>query len=149
MRWLGPVLLLASAAVAFAQEPGPQPKQQPEQSEQPAVVERQVKGRAGRTIRLLTITNVRADCTSGPLPTVRLATAPKHGRVAVQRGKYTATNRRQCLAVEAPALVALYRPAAGFDGTDVVTLEIRFDGKPPQLRRYTISVTKVDDGSQI
>ncbi len=141
-------LLLGSAMAALAQEPAPEePKQQ--QTEQVDVVDRQVKGRAGRNIRLVTITNVRPDCTSGPLPTVRLATPPKNGRVVVQRIQYTATNRRQCLAAQVPALLALYRSAGDFEGTDVATLEIRFEGKQPQLRRYTIGVTKIDDGSSI
>ena len=67
------VVLLGLATVAFAQEPAPPPKSSPEDME---VVERQAKGRAGRNIRLVVITNVRRDCTSGPLPTIRLATPP-------------------------------------------------------------------------
>ena len=138
------VVLLGLATVAFAQEPAPPPKSSPEDME---VVERQAKGRAGRNIRLVVITNVRRDCTSGPLPTIRLATPPKNGKVTVQRMRYGATNLRQCLAAEVPALVAFYRSAGDFEGSDTVTLEIRFEGKPPQLRRYTISVTRVDNSN--
>src|SRR5687767_12057805 len=96
------VVLLGLATAALAQEPAPLPKPSPDQTE---VVERQAKGRAGRNIRLVVITNVRSDCTSGPLPTVRLATPPKNGKVTVQRMRYGATNLRQCLAAEVPALV--------------------------------------------
>jgi hypothetical protein len=145
MQRLAWIILLVLATAAAAQEGAPPPKP----SDEPAVVERQVRGRAGRTIRLVVITNVRPDCTSGPLPTVRLESAPKHGRVTVQRGRYTATNVRQCLATEVPALIAVYRSAEDFEGSDTVTLELRFEGRPPQLRRYTLLVTKVDDGSRI
>ena len=72
---------------------------------------------------------------------MRLATAPKNGRVVVRRVRYTATNRQQCLAAQVPALVALYRSTNDFEGTDIATLEIRFEGRQPQFRRYTIAVT--------
>ena len=44
-----------------------------------------VKGTAGRDIRVLVLTNVRPDCTSGPLPTVRLVTPPANGKITVRR----------------------------------------------------------------
>src|SRR5688500_7762993 len=111
------VILLGLATEALAQEPAPPPKE----SAQTPVVERQVKARAGRAVRLLTITNVRPDCSSGPMPTVRLEIPPKHGKIAMQRIRYTATNRRECLAAEVPALVALYQSSAEFEGSDSVT----------------------------
>jgi hypothetical protein len=145
MKLLAAILVLAGLATPpLAQESTPPPKPSPNEAEP---VDRQAKGRAGRNIRLLVVTNVRSDCTSGPLPTIRLAAEPKNGRVTVQRVRYGATNMRQCLAAEVPALVAFYRSAADFEGSDTATLEIRFEGKPPQLRRYTISVTRVDNSN--
>ena len=42
----------------------------------------------------------------------------------------TATNYKQCLALEVPAFVAFYRSRADFVGVDVLTLEVKFpDGK--------------------
>ena len=83
------------------------------------------------------------------MPTVRLETPPKHGKVVMQRGRHTTLNQRHCLAAEVPALAAVYQSTPDFEGSDIVTLEIRLEGKPPQLRRYTITVTKIDDGSKI
>ena len=60
-----------------------------------------------------------------------------------------ATNVRQCLALEVPALVAIYRSAPDFEGSDTVTVEIRPAEGAPQLRRFTISVTKADPGRSI
>jgi hypothetical protein len=144
------VVLMGLAPMALAQQSAPAQDTTPPSKPSPdatEVIDRQTKGRAGRNIRLVVITNVRSDCTSGPLPTVRLATPPKNGKVTVQRVRYGATNLRQCLAAEVPALVAFYRSANDFEGSDTATLEIRFEGKPPQLRRYTISVTRVDNSN--
>jgi hypothetical protein len=113
------------------------------------LIEREVKGRAGRDIRVVILTNVRPDCSSGPLPTVRLVAAPTNGKITVRRARLRATNVRQCLAIEVPALVALYRSPADFQGSDTLVLEIRPAEGTPQLRRVTINVTKTDDGSKI
>jgi hypothetical protein len=113
------------------------------------LVDREVRGRSGRDIRVLILTNVRPDCSSGPLPIVRLVAPPAHGKIAVRRGRFRATNVRQCLAIEVPALVAIYRSAPDFEGSDTVIVEIRPEQGTPQLRRVTIKVTKVDDGSNI
>ena len=113
------------------------------------IVDRNVKGRTGRDIRLIILTNLRPDCTSGPMPTVRLIAAPKNGKVTVRRARLKATNVRQCLAIEVPALIAIYRSAAGFEGADTAILEVRpFEGKP-QLRRFQIGITDSDPRKSI
>ena len=88
------------------------------------VVERQLKGAPGRDVRAGVFTDIRPDCTSGPLPAIRLATPPAHGSVTVRRGTLKATNIKQCLALEVPAFVAFYRAAADYSGADVFELEI-------------------------
>jgi len=82
------------------------------------VVERQLKAAPGRDVRVGVFTDIRPDCTSGPLPAIRLATPPAHGSVNVKRGTLKATNIKQCLAIEVPAFVAFYRAAAGYSGAD-------------------------------
>ena len=67
------------------------------------VVERQLKAAPGRDVRVGVFTDIRPDCTSGPLPAIRLATPPAHGSVNVKRGTLKATNFKQCLAAEVPA----------------------------------------------
>jgi hypothetical protein len=113
------------------------------------LVDRNLKGQAGRDIRLIILTNLRPDCTSGPLPTVRLIAAPKNGKVTVRRARLKATNVRQCLAIEVPALIAIYRSASGFEGADSAILEVRpFEAKP-QLRRFHIGITGSDPRKNI
>ena len=102
---------------------------------------------AGRDIRVLVLTNVKPDCTSGPLPTVRLVTPPANGKITVRRIRLNATNVRQCLSLEIPALVALYRSAPEFEGNDTVTVEIRPNEGAPHVHRITINVTKADPGA--
>ena len=59
---------------------------------------------------------------------IQLISAPEHGTVAVKQGKVTATNYKQCLAVEVPAFIAFYRSRADFAGVDVITLEVKYPG---------------------
>jgi hypothetical protein len=142
MKLLGSILLLTFglAAGALAQEAA-QGSQTPSGA-QPPIQEHEIKGQAGRDIRVLVLTNVRPDCTSGPLPTVRLVTPPANGKITVRRVRLNATNVRQCLALEVPALVALYRSPPEFEGNDSITVEIRPAEGALQLRRITIGVTK-------
>ena len=73
-------------------------------------LDREVKATPGREVRVGIYTSMRADCTAGPLPAIRLSVAPEHGTVTVRRATLKATNVKQCLAAELPALVAFYRP---------------------------------------
>ena len=91
-------------------------------------LEREVKAAAGHDVRVGIYTNIRPDCTSGPLPAIRLVTAPAHGAVSVKRGTLKATNLKQCLGIEVPAFVAFYRAAGDFNGADEFDLEIAFAG---------------------
>lgn len=98
---------------------------------------------------MLVLTNVRPNCTSGPLPTVRLVAPPANGKITVRRVRLSATNVKQCLSLEVPALVAFYRSAPEFEGNDTATVEIRLEEGAPELRRITINVTKTDPGRSI
>jgi hypothetical protein len=105
------------------------------------VVERQFKVASGRDVRVGIFTDIRPDCTSGPLPAIRLAAAPAHGGVTVKRGTLKATNVKQCLAMEVPALVAFYRAASDFSGRDVFELEISMQGGRKQHERIEVTIT--------
>lgn len=72
-------------------------------------VERTVKTLSNKDTQIGLYINVRPDCSSGPLPTIRLASAPASGRVVVKTGKVKATNYKACLALEVPAYIAFYK----------------------------------------
>jgi hypothetical protein len=105
------------------------------------VVERQFKVASGRDVRVGIFTDIRPDCTSGPLPAIRLAAAPAHGSVTVKRGTLKATNVKQCLAIEVPALVVFYRAASDFSGRDVFELDISMQGGRKQHERIEVTIT--------
>src|ERR1700747_1919447 len=89
-------------------------------------LDREVKATAGREVRVCIYTSIRADCTAGPLPAIRLSVAPEHGAVTVRRATLKATNVKQCLAAELPALVAFYRPKPESANDDRFELEGSF-----------------------
>ncbi len=124
--WLAASLLCLSALTAHAQG---------------SVVEREVKAAAGRDARVGVYTDIKQDCTSGPLPAIRLATPPAHGFVNVKRGTLKATNIKQCLATEVPALVALYHGAAEFSGTDEFLLEVTWPNGRKELQHFRVNVS--------
>jgi hypothetical protein len=113
------------------------------------VLERELKGAPGRDLRVGIYTDIRQDCTSGPLPAIKLAMPPAHGVVAVKRGTLKATNMKQCLATEAPAFVAFYRSAPDFRGSDQFALEITWPDGRKQLQRFRIDVANGSAGEGI
>lgn len=126
------ILLLALITGAFAQE----------------TVTREIKGKSGQDIRVAIFASVRPDCTPGALPTIRLVRPPEHGKVIVKKVRLSATNIKQCLAIEVPALVAFYKSAADFEGSDSVIFEVRSSQGTTQLQRFSISVSATAPGQK-
>ncbi len=132
--WLAVALLLCASGQAVCA--------------QAILVERDVKAAAGRDVRVGIYTTIRPDCTSGPLPAIRLASPPAHGTVSVKRATLKATNFKQCLAIEAPALVAFYRAAADFNGADEFQIEVTFAGGRKEIQHFRVNVTNATNGGQ-
>jgi hypothetical protein len=131
--WLAAALLCLSAPVAWAQG---------------NVVERDIKAVPGRDARVGVYADIRPDCTSGPLPAIRLATPAAHGAVNVKRVTLKATNFKQCLATEVPAFAAFYRAAGDFTGTDEFVLEISWPGGRKELQHFRVNVSTNPSGGQ-
>lgn len=111
---------------------------------QDRTVERRAKGPSGANIRIGMYINVKPDCTSGPLPTIRLVGVPENGKVNVKRVNVQATNYRQCLALTVPGYIAFYRSRPGFSGTDLVTLEIKLPDGRTEVQKITVTVAGAD-----
>jgi hypothetical protein len=109
-------------------------------SAQAQIVNRTVSRKPDTDIRVGVYVSIRPDCTSGPLPSIQLISPPQNGRVTVKKAKVTATNYKQCLAVEVPGFVAFYRSRPDFVGVDVVTLEVRLADGKTVVQRISISV---------
>lgn len=107
------------------------------------VVERAAKGAAGRDIRVGVYVNVLPDCSSGPLPSIRLSAGPQNGKVVVKRAKVTATNYKQCLALQVPAFVALYRSKPDFGGIDQMTIEVKYPNGRTEIQNIKVMIGAV------
>jgi len=116
---------------------------------QAQTIERQVKGKPDTNINAGIFTTIRHNCTAGPLPAVRLITPPAHGKVTVKQGRLRATNLKQCLGLELPAFVAIYRSAQDFIGQDIFTLEVIGTEGKSQIQRITVTVMKPGVGQGI
>jgi hypothetical protein len=133
--WLAALLVVcASSLVARAQE---------------NLVERQIKATPGYDVRVGIYSNIRADCTSGPLPAIKLFAAPAHGIVTVKRGIFKATNFKQCLAIDVPVFVAFYRANGNFNGNDEFELEISFPAGRKQIQHIRVDVSNPGSGQGI
>jgi hypothetical protein len=107
------------------------------------MVERSVKTSPNKDTQIGLYLNVLPDCTSGPLPTIRLASAPASGRVVLKTAKMKATNYKSCLALEVPAYVAYYKSPPEFLGDDVLTIEVKYAGGRTEIQKITVNVVGV------
>jgi hypothetical protein len=113
-------------------------------------LDREVKATPGREVRVGIYTSMRADCTAGPLPAIRLSVAPEHGAVTVRRATLKATNVKQCLAAELPALVAFYRPKPDSANDDRFELEVSFADGRKQIQRFRVIISNgANEGQRI
>jgi len=111
-------------------------------------IEREVKAAPGKDVRVGIYTDIRPDCTSGPLPAIRLVTPPAHGAVNVKRGMLKATNLKRCLATEVPAFIAFYRAVENYSGADEFVLELGLAGGRKQLQHFRVNVSTSPGGGQ-
>jgi hypothetical protein len=107
------------------------------------MVERSLKAAPNKDTQIGVYLNVLPDCTSGPLPTIRLATPPASGKVIVKTAKVKATNYKACLALEVPAYVAFYKSPPEFLGDDVLTIEVKYLGGRTEIQKITVNVVGV------
>jgi hypothetical protein len=110
---------------------------------QSKLVERSVKATPNSDVQIGIYVNVLPDCTSGPLPTIRLASPPSSGKVVVKTAKVKATNYKACLALEVPAYVAFYKSPPEFLGADVLTIEVKYAGGRTEIQKITVNVVGV------
>jgi hypothetical protein len=112
-------------------------------------VNRTASGQPNTDIRVGVYVNIRPDCTSGPLPSIQLTSPPENGKVTVKKAKVSATNYKQCLALQVPGFVAFYRSRADFVGVDVLTLEVRSPDGTTQVQRISVTVGTGSPGRRI
>lgn len=124
-----------------AQEPKAlEAKPQEQKLDAPKVVERSARGPTARNIQVGVYLNVQPDCTTGTLPALRMITQPSNGTISIKRGKVSATNYKQCLALEVPGFIAFYQSKADYIGSDEVTIEVKYPAGRTEVQRIKIDV---------
>lgn len=132
---IGTLAGTGAGTAVWAQTPSPTPP-----AATPSVVERTAKGPTARNFQVGVYLNVQPDCTSGTLPALRMVTPPANGTVSIKRGKVSATNYKQCLALEVPGFIAFYQSKADFVGSDEVTIEVKYPAGRTEVQRIRIDV---------
>src|SRR5215207_5446615 len=94
---------------------------------------------AGKPHRLGVYGDVQKDCTSGPLPTVRVVTPPKHGELNVRSGKLKAGRISRCPKLEATAQGVFYKPNPTYRGADEVSYEVK--SASGKVESHTVRIT--------
>ena len=97
---------------------------------------------AGKPHRLGVYGNVQKDCTSGPLPTVRVVIPPKHGELNVRSGKLKAGRISRCPKLEATAQGVFYKPNPTYKGADEVSYEVK--SASGKVESHTVRITVKD-----
>ena len=143
---------LANTVPAFAQDattPVPPAQAAPATPPSTTTVERSAKGPTAKAIQVGVYLNVQPDCTSGTLPAIRLVAPPANGTISIKRGKVTATNYKQCLALEVPGFIAFYQSKPDFVGVDTAIIEVKYPQGRTELQRITINVGTGPGGQKI
>jgi hypothetical protein len=60
----------------------------------------------------------------------------------------SATNLKQCLALEVPGFIAFYQSKPDFAGTDVAVIEVKYPQGRTEVQRITIHVGASAGGAQ-
>lgn len=102
---------------------------------------------SGKVVRLLIAPNLKLDCTNGPLPEIKVTSAPKNGSLITKAGKLKTPPRFRCPNKDAAAQAVFYQSRADFTGADSVTLEIKTPDGTLQSHdiRITVEAGKKED----
>lgn len=100
----------------------------------------------GKSVRLAIVPNLKKDCTSGPMPEIRVSGAPKNGSLITKVGKLKTPAKYRCPGKEAAVQALFYQSKDGYTGTDEVTVDVKdSDGNvQTQNIRITVDASKKD-----
>lgn len=102
---------------------------------------------AGKSARLVIVPNLKKDCSTGPMPEIRVTTPPKFGSLITKGGKLKTPAKYRCPNKDAEAQGIFYQANAGYTGPDNVVVEVKnADGEIEKRDiRITVEAAKADD----
>ena len=123
---------------------------EPKQKEAKATVERKLKETrikkevfSGTEFRVAAMNFVNADCSSGPIPDVRIVAQPTNGELRTEQIRHIVDRppdnvRHHCNGKEVDALGLFYKSRDGFTGRDQITVDV--DYKSGRVERYLYDI---------
>lgn len=105
----------------------------------------------GKSVRLVIAPNLKKDCSAGPLPEIKVTTAPKNGSLITKAGKIKTPGSYRCPNKEADVQAVFYQSKPSFTGSDEVTVEIKNADGAVQTQNIRITVDaagKKDDAKK-
>jgi hypothetical protein len=107
---------------------------------------------AGQKRRVDILFTIDLDCSSKGFATVTTVEPPQHGVLTVDHGtgapNFPQSNPRfECNKRQSEGSQITYEPAAGFTGTDAVTVDIVYPGGDTAKRHYSITVNPVREAA--
>jgi len=99
---------------------------------------------SGNETRIAAFNYVNADCSSGPLPDLRIVTAPAHGayrleETTIQVDRKPDNSRASCNGKPVSAVAVHYKPTAEFVGSDDLVVDVDF--RNGSVRRYIYAIS--------
>jgi hypothetical protein len=147
MRKIVTMLSAATLALAPAIAPAQDSKKPPAKAEIARPIAEMIVNRdafSGNEMRIAAMQVVNADCTSGPTPLLRIATAPQNGEqrqeeITVPVDRKAGDPRANCNGKPVTAVGVFYKSKEGFTGKDNVAIDVDF--KNGTVRRFNYKIT--------
>ena len=95
---------------------------------------------SGKSVRLAIVPNLKKDCSTGPMPEIRVSDAPKNGSLITKVGKIKTPAKYRCPSKEAAVQAVFYQSKDGFTGSDEVTVDIKDSDGNVQTQNIKITV---------
>jgi hypothetical protein len=99
---------------------------------------------SGAESRIAAMNYVNTDCTSGPVPSLRIVTPPKNGEHRLEEITYlvdrpAGNSRAKCNGKPVTAIGVFYKSNADYVGQDSIVIDVDF--KDGTVRRYNFKIT--------
>jgi hypothetical protein len=100
---------------------------------------------SGSEFQVGAMNNVKADCSSGPVPDLRIVTRPENGEMRAEQVRLVVNRaaddpRANCNGKEVDAMGLFYKSRDGFVGQDKIVVDVDFKSGTVRRFLYVIAV---------